>query len=98
MENYIIILYLSNNKKKGKIVKSARCAARLSSEQELVSETEKYSIAFLQIQSYGAWTASFAHPLKALGVTRRMQDQGPAANPGLSSATQGIYVLSAKIN
>lgn len=94
MENYIIILYLSNNKKKGKIVKSAR----LSSEQELVSETEKYSIAFLQIQSYGAWTASFAHPLKALGVTRRMQDQGPAANPGLSSATQGIYVLSAKIN
>lgn len=42
MENYIIILYLSNNKKKGKIVKTARCATRLSSEQELVSETEKY--------------------------------------------------------
>jgi len=27
-----------------------------------------------------------------------MQDQEPAAKPGLSSAAQGIYVLSAKRN
>lgn len=43
-------------------------------------------------------SGQFAQPLKALGVTQRMQDQEPAAKPGLSSAAQGIYVLSAKIN